>query len=64
MTSRVSRAALRSWTSLVCLPLRALGRACLILLTAVAGALGAPPPKLLRHEDAVVMVAEQEADRE
>jgi hypothetical protein len=64
MTSRASHAAVRSWTSLAYLPLRALSRACLIMLMAIAGTLGAPPPTFLRHEDAVAMVASEEVDRE
>ncbi len=48
---------------MTCLPLRAVSRACWILLMAIAGALGGPPPKFLRHEDAVAMVATEEERR-
>lgn len=61
MPSRVSRGPVRSWTRLASLPFRAGARSCRMFLVALAAALGAPPPKLLRHEDAVVQVAEEEA---
>jgi hypothetical protein len=45
-------------------PLRVLARTGRILLVAFAAAFGAPAPKFLRHEDAVVQVADEEVRRE
>ena len=61
MAPRVSRRPIRSWIWLAVFPLRASSRACRMFLIALAGALGPPKPKLLRHEDAVAQVAEDES---
>jgi hypothetical protein len=61
MASRVARWPIRSWIWLAVSPLRASSRVCRMFLIALAGALGPPKPKLLRHEEAVAQVAEDEA---
>ena len=64
MPSRVSRAPIHAWSRRACWPLRCLARACLMLLLAMTGALAGPRPRSLRHEDAVVQVAEEDVERE
>jgi len=66
MPSAVRRAPVRSWTRLPRLVVRALARMFHILLVAFAAGLGAAPKPvlLLRHEDPVAQVAEDEAERE
>jgi hypothetical protein len=61
MPSRVSCGLVRSWSKLASLPFRAVARLCWMFLAAVGAAFGAPKPKLLRHEDPIVQVAEEDA---
>jgi hypothetical protein len=61
MLSRVSCGPIRSWIRLALSPWRASSRAFRMFLVALAAALGAPKPKLPRHEDPVVQVADEEA---
>jgi len=60
MRSRSSWGGIR-WIRLWLLPCRAGSRAFRALLVALAAALGAPKPKLLRQEDPVVQVDERDA---
>jgi hypothetical protein len=66
MPSAVRRAPVRPWTRLPRIALRALARMFHILLVAFAAGLGATPKPvfLLRHEDPVAQVAEEESERE
>ena len=66
MPSAVRRGPVRPWTRLPRLVVRALARMFHILLVAFAAGLGATPKAvlLLRHEDPVAQVAEEEAERE
>jgi hypothetical protein len=56
MTSRVLRGRVRACIRLAAWPLRLLARAGRTVFVALAAALGAPPPRFIRHEDPVVQV--------
>lgn len=62
MPSFHRRGPVPSWTRLARAVVRPLWRLFHVLLVALAAAFGAPPPKLLRHEDATVQVAHGEDD--
>ena len=64
MISRRLRGRARACLRLAGWPLRAIARAGRMLLVAVAGAFGAPPPKVLRHSDDVVQVEQDDVQRE
>ena len=64
MISRMLRGCARACVRLAGWPLRAIARVGRMMLVALAGALGGPRPKVLRHVDAVVQVAQDEAQRE
>lgn len=64
MTSRMLRGRACACLRLAGRPLRAIARAGRMLLVAMAGAFGAPPPKVLRQVDAIVHVAQDEVQRE
>jgi hypothetical protein len=61
MPTRLSRGRIRSWIRLSLAPCRAGSRAFRMFLVAVASAFGAPRPKILRHEDALAQMAEEDA---
>ena len=64
MTSCMLRGRARACFRLLHWPIRAIGRVGRMMLVAVAGAFGAPPPKFLRHDDAIAQVAQGEVARE
>jgi len=59
MPSLPRRGRVRLWTWLARYTLRPIGRVCWMLLAAMAGALGGPPPRFLRHEDETAEVAQE-----
>lgn len=64
MTSRILRRRARACLRLAGRLLRAIARAGRMVLVAMAGAFGGPPPKVIRHVDAIAQVAQEEVQRE
>jgi hypothetical protein len=60
MRSRRARERARAYVRVASWPLRMLAHVSRLLLVAMATALGAPPPKPVKHEDSVVQVAEDD----